>query len=322
VSVLLSKTGGVFWWNTEFALFRGESLQNSTITPYSILVRDESILLVRYSDYRIYLRDRIDQWKQVNPNVSYRFLSRQAGFRSPNFLLLILQKKRNLSIDGALKVSKLLGHNSFESDFFCSLVQFNQEKSSALKSKIAETLFRHRIQLGGEELAKVPGGFHSKWYFPFLRELISLQDFKDDDQWLRQRTRGTLQPQEVREAFGNLIRMGLIEKIPESSKLRQVNSVVSTGNEVSNALVYGYHAEMIRRAGEALWNVSSPEREISSVTLSISRKKFSELKDRIQKFRREVLEWIQTDQEPEEVYQLNLQFFPLTGKPCAEGENL
>jgi uncharacterized protein (TIGR02147 family) len=53
-------------------------------------------------------------------------------------------------------------------------------------------------------------------------------------------------------------------------------------------------------------------RDVSSVTLTLSEKNFQQVKGLVQKFRKELLTIANNDPEPEAVYQINFQLFPLT----------
>ena len=53
-------------------------------------------------------------------------------------------------------------------------------------------------------------------------------------------------------------------------------------------------------------------REISTLTLGISRDGFNQIKERIRSFRKEVIEIARNDENEDRVYQCNLDLFPLT----------
>ena len=58
--------------------------------------------------------------------------------------------------------------------------------------------------------------------------------------------------------------------------------------------------------------ISTRHRDVSTLTLGVKRERIAQLKDKIREFRQEILQMVSVDTEPEEVVQLNMQFFPVT----------
>jgi uncharacterized protein (TIGR02147 family) len=58
--------------------------------------------------------------------------------------------------------------------------------------------------------------------------------------------------------------------------------------------------------------VPARERDISSLTLCLGSGGLARLKERIQAFRRELLELAESEGQPSQVVQINFQLFPLT----------
>jgi uncharacterized protein (TIGR02147 family) len=71
---------------------------------------------------------------------------------------------------------------------------------------------------------------------------------------------------------------------------------------------------MITIARESMDRFPSEIRDISSVTMSISDECFALIKKEVQQMRKRVLELVKIDTNPNNVYQLNFQFFPLVKK--------
>lgn len=72
---------------------------------------------------------------------------------------------------------------------------------------------------------------------------------------------------------------------------------------------------MIDLGAEAVERIPREYREVSSMTLGLSKKMYLHLKEKIQNFKDEVLCDVLADNtDSEEVYQLNFQFFPLLKK--------
>ena len=66
-------------------------------------------------------------------------------------------------------------------------------------------------------------------------------------------------------------------------------------------------------AKKALDSVDAHERDISTLTMSISAERFDEFREKIRQFRNELITMITADTAPSRVFQLNIALFPLSG---------
>ena len=106
-----------------------------------------------------------------------------------------------------------------------------------------------------------------------------------------------------------LKKLGLIEE--RQGKLQVKDRVMSTGDEVHSMAIKKYYLDIIDQAKIALEKVESPQREYGAQTLSISIDSFEEIKEKIRRFRKEILQLAADSDDPSLVYQLNIQLFPL-----------
>jgi uncharacterized protein (TIGR02147 family) len=88
-----------------------------------------------YIDYRRYLRDYYAENKKSKKYFSYRYFSSRAGIKSPVFLKLIIENKRNLTRPMIEKFCKALDLNNKEALYFRHLVLFNQGKTAQEKQE-------------------------------------------------------------------------------------------------------------------------------------------------------------------------------------------
>jgi uncharacterized protein (TIGR02147 family) len=69
---------------------------------------------------------------------------------------------------------------------------------------------------------------------------------------------------------------------------------------------------MLLKAAASIDEVASERRDISSVTMLVGEGGMRRLKDKIRRFRRELLELALTEPKPTQVIQMNFQIFPLS----------
>ena len=101
----------------------------------------------------------------------------------------------------------------------------------------------------------------------------------------------------------------------------QCDPIVKTAPEVESLSIRNHNRKMIQLAEDAIVKIQPENREISGMTLGISKKAFIEIKRKIQNFKDDILSDVLADSsDSEEVYQLNFQLFPLVKNSRQEGE--
>lgn len=262
-----------------------------------------------FTNYRELLKFLIEKRKEEGKTFSFRWFSQKAGYTSPNFLKLILEGKRNLTEDGVERVSQVFQFNQKERSFFRILVQLNQAKTNDHRQTLVNDLIK-LLGPGGQSLLSIEQyNYYAKWYYIPLRELIGATDGRLTATEMARRIQPNLTTEQVEEALSTLRHLGLIKQEGESISLTE--KLLTTGDEVSMVGVTQYHLNMLRLAGESIARFSREEREVSSVTLSLTPAKASEAKKMIQEFRKKL--WaLETDETNKEVYQINFQLFPMT----------
>lgn len=266
-----------------------------------------------YTDHREYLGSMYRYYKSRDEKFSFRFFARRAGFRSPNFLKLVIDGARNLSEDSAKRCAEAFRLSLAESDFLIKLVRFNHCKNSAEKSAQAEELLRAKGLRKIRPLTLAQFAYYANWYYIPIREMVALEKFREDSEWISKQLLPSVEPHQVTRAIEDLLALGLLER-DGTGKLQLVDLTVTTPNEVSSSSIVKYHLEMIRKAGESISTVRSNRREISAVCIPVSENALTKIKQRIQEFRAEILAIASEDQKPEMIYQLNFQFFPLSDR--------
>ncbi len=264
-----------------------------------------------YLDFRAFLRDHYLFQKGRGRGFSYRAFSRRAGLRSPNYLKLVIDGERNLSGEMAGRFARACGLEGEAATYFVDLVSFNQASSADDRNAAYErlTTFKRYRRAHRIELAHM--AYHSTWYLPAIRELAARTDFDADPAWVAARLRPVIPVAEARRGLEVLFELGLLVK-GEDGRVTQGEPLVTTGPQTTSMHIGNYHRTMMQRAAASIDEVPAASRDISSLTLCVGPEGLRRLKDRIARFRRELLELSELDTDPREVVQVNFQLFPLT----------
>lgn len=87
-----------------------------------------------FSDFRTFLREHYEAMKKVDTSYSYRRFARQAGLGSPNYMKLIIDGKRNLTIANIHQFAHALKLSFDETQYFEAMVLASQAKSTRERS--------------------------------------------------------------------------------------------------------------------------------------------------------------------------------------------
>jgi len=272
-----------------------------------------------YSDYRSFMRDAFAE-KKASSRFSWREFAKRAGYASPVFLKLVAEEKSSLSPEGIERVGLALGLTDREQEFFRLLVLFTHEKDNKKKQKLFNEMRRIAALCKSHILEANLYDYYKEWYHSVIRELAP--NVSSEMEISKLLTPKIPVPQ-VKASVALLLKLGLLEK-DSKGKYHQTNKHVTTGDNINSMAIRKHHENMGALAVEALEAVSKDERDISGITMGLSKEGFDAVKAEIANFRRRVKEIAaQNEREEESVYRINLQLFPLskTARKTKEAKN-
>jgi uncharacterized protein (TIGR02147 family) len=271
-----------------------------------------------YLDYRAFLRDHYAAKKAASRAFSYRAFSKRAGVASPNYLKLVVEGKRSLSLEMSERFARACGLDADASRYFVHLVAFNQAKTSTERAQAYDKLSGFQSYRQAHKLELAHAAYYSDWYMPAIRELAASVQFRAEPEWIADQLVPKISPLQAQRALETLIELGLLVR-NSSGRWVQADALVSTGPETRGLHIVAFHRAMTQRAIESIDLVPAAERDISSLTLCLGRGGLATLKTRLQRLRRELLELSALETEPEQVVQVNFQLFPLSVAPKRGG---
>src|SRR4051812_22386138 len=95
----------------------------------------------QYSDHKTFLKEWFLEKKLSLGGFSYGRFSELAGLGSPNYMKLVIEGKRNLTVANIHQVAAGMGLSFDETQFFEALTLFGQSKTGTEK-----TYFRRRLR--------------------------------------------------------------------------------------------------------------------------------------------------------------------------------
>lgn len=291
-----------------------------------------------YTDFRAYLRDFYADRKKRTRRFSFRAFAGAAGFVSPNFILQVMEGKKNLTAESAARLAQAMELGEEDAAYFLDLVRFGQAKDVAERGRALESLEARRRRDGPAILGEDDAAYLAHWYLPVIRELAALPDFSEDPAWIARRLAFPVPAKEIRAALGFLERKGYLERTGtdgartsgkvEAGKGRRKPGKAGTRRLVprekalaANAIAPGslaraaraYHLQMAELGRQAIFNLPAERRSVANTTLSLSAAGYARAVERIEALRAELLDMAARDGGASGLYQLHVNLFPLTG---------
>lgn len=265
--------------------------------------------IFEYDDYRKFLTDYYSFAKKENKKFSFRFFSRIAGFKSSNFLFLVMNGKSNISAESAARLAQAMKLNKEQSEFFRNLVMFNQATKSSEREHYSQQIMNSRSYRKSHPLTEYQYRYFSVWYFSVVRGLVGLPDFKEDYEWIGRQISPAITPQQSKDAIEQLIELGLIARV--DGKLVQTKSNITSANSIVSSFLAHFHREIMKMSVESIDRFPRDKRDLSAMTIAVSAETFEKIKERAEEFRKEVVKIVGQDTHPDRLYQVNLYLFPV-----------
>lgn len=272
-----------------------------------------------FTDHRAYLQAMIAYLKATRPQFSYRYFSRVAGFSSPNFLKLVAEGQRGISVASIGRFAKGLGLDEAERAAFETLVLLDQAGSDDERNRYWERLRSTADQHGAARIEAAQYDAWSDWWTMPVWELMHHPDFQESPAWIGQKLHPPITRTEASKALRTLEALGLAVR-DEAGVLRPRERTVSTGPKVRSLAIRNHHRAMLDLAARSLDSIPVEDRDVTSVTLSLTRERFEEVRRRVEALRRDLLALADADppSAAAEVYQVCFQVFPLTRKGSSQ----
>jgi uncharacterized protein (TIGR02147 family) len=268
-----------------------------------------TITIYDYLDYREFLRALFAAKKAEDARFSHRSLAQHLGIKAPGHMLFVMQRKRNLSEELALRLSKYLKLKKPEIAYFLNLIKFNDARASHEKQYAFEQLQSVRRR-GTSIVSPERYSFYEKWYYSAIRASLDVTPFSDDYRALGRSIKPSVTAQEAKESVALLARLGFIKRDARGF-FHPSEPTISTGDAWQSAAITHLHRQFIALGGESLDRFPKGERDVSCLTVTLSPASLEKVRERIKSARAEILEIAASEPAADRVMQCNFQVFPL-----------
>lgn len=273
-----------------------------------------------YNNPSSFLRDYYLDRKAKEPKFSFRYFSRIAGYSSSGSMKLVVDGKRKISKQAATRIGEALKLGRNECTYFKTLAEFDLCKDeSPRKKELFEKMKFYRAFSHVHNLDDKYNLYLSHWFYPVIRELTLLQNFKEDSQWIVEQLNGLIDPDQAMDALELLKDLGVLTRTDKDKLVPSEVEVSFQGSEIERSARLG-QKQLIQKALEAVEGSSLEHNTISSLTVAVSQQSYLKTKELIQRFNQDIKAVALASENGDAVYQLNIQFFNLSKAPWHQFE--
>ncbi len=262
----------------------------------------------QYDDFRAYLKAAFEGLKAEDPSWSHRKFAREAGITNPGYLLDVIIGKRTLSRNQALKMAPVFGLNEAETEFLLLLVEFGQARKDSVRQRAYKDILQRRNRSRFARFSPSLVKYYQDYRYALVRCAVNAFDFRGDCEMLGKFLEPPLAPALVRKYVQDLEVWGLI--IRGSGGRYHVTQKFVEPPPTLSALVRRLNREWILQASEVPFKFGPADRHISTLLVMVSEETRLKLMDLAERFRKEMLDLVEKDTDPEMILQLSIQLFP------------
>lgn len=244
------------------------------------------------------IKENLSLRQRQNPHYSLRAFARDLDMH-PSTLSQVMKGKRGLPLKHASDIAGRLSLGPKEKTLF--MESFFRTKTSIDDIKIGELDERFMLD---ESYYKVI----AEWEHYAVLELFELKDFKLTIESVVQYFGITENRTDV--VINNLLTCGLLIH-NEQGELVKAHPDIRTTEDIKSQALRDSHKETILMGVDKLEEIEVELRDFSSTTVAIDPSKLPEAKTIIREFRQKMAALLR-DGEKMDVYQLAIQFYPLT----------
>lgn len=266
--------------------------------------------IIEYIDYRKYIRDYYDERKS-RIGFSWGAFAKLAGISSPVFLQYVCEGKKNLSENTAPQVAAAMGLVGYEVNFFQLLVTFDNAKNAEGKKKALDAITElseiHKVRsVAGDEY-----DFFKSWKNSLIRELAPAMPGATSRQ-IASASRHHVTTNEVNDILDFLQQTGRLVKDEKGNFHQQDRSLKMSSSSIRSAVAHDLQLQMAELATDALKNESAEGRNITGLTIGITRENYDRIVAELAECRHRIVAIATETAQTDDVYRLNMQLFPLT----------
>jgi hypothetical protein len=231
------------------------------------------------------LTSEFNKKKALNPRYSKRSFAKYLEIDS-SYLVKIFADKRKLSYSTLLGI---LDRLALPEHLRQELVEYNVPHFTPIKT---------------DEFRLIADSYHYA-----ILELVKLTKINVTLPYIVEKLE--ISQREAEAAIERLIRLGLLAQ-KENGQFVCLKNNTTISNKYTDEAFRLMQRQILKKAVTALDTVPLADRDQSSITLCVDKKRIPEAKRRIKKFRRSLMKYLENGKVRDDVYYISISLFPAT----------
>lgn len=257
------------------------------------------------------LTKAFERQKKQNNLLSLRAKASQMDL-SPSYLSKILRGQKNVPLRLVPILEKGLHLDIAEvNDLQALILQQLEDEKATSKTGVASSRANAVSFHEYKDLTRYDFYLLEKWYHIPLLNLITLESFKEEPEWISARL--GVSSDDIQKSLKELLRQGYLKRT--AGRLEVSDHKARFPTDKSHETIRSHHKNMIKKAADVLDKETSLEdfenRLINGISFAGNSEKIKDAKVILNRALFEVAELLAQD-SPNEVFQINLQFFKVT----------
>ena len=265
-------------------------------------------MILEHTHYRQFLKAILAEKTSKNGAYSLRSFAQKLGF-SNSFLSEVLNGKKSLSTDGALRIAVKLSLTEIETQYFCLLVQIESEKDPEYKSLLNDKLIALKPITKRFDLSSDFFRVISDWYHLAILELTQLKGPKLTPKLAAKRLQITEIQAET--AIERLIRLELLERTSEGH-LKKTKEYILAQSQIPNSAIKKFHKQLLEKAMHAVDDQTPAQRVSNTDLIPMDSRYLAEAKQIIDRCSDDIVNLTKKSKVKDEVFCLTTHFYKLS----------
>lgn len=263
-----------------------------------------------------YLEKIYQFFKAKDADFSIRKWAKLMDMKSPETLMEIMKGKKKISSSLAGQISVGLKLDASESLYFETMVKYANAES--LKEKqLFDLILVETAHLKGTKVHVEDQSVFSHWVHMAILSMTRVKGMHCSKETIKSFLMMEVSQAQVDEAVERLLKLNLVQYNGEGSLVKNFDHTTSK-NDAFQKSPHDYFEQVSELAKNGA-KVPADEREFQCFSLPIRHDQIPAFKEALRQFRAKVAAMADTE-NADQVYQFNLQFFPLS--EVAENKNV
>lgn len=293
-----------------------------------IAAKRQKMNIYSYTDYRQFIKARVEELRKRIPKLSIRELLRRVGCTSPSYYKeVILDGKIKMSLSKARDFAAFFNLSGTETAYLLLLVQYTHAKTQNERIYLYEQMLKSEkpppSATDDRILTVNEYAYLSNWYLSAIREVLQFYPgFGNRNREERLRLSRffcvKMTEEQICEAIDILERLGFIAKNEAGNYRKTAQNIRSVQKTPAAYKTLCHHMQM----AQTIINTAPPaSRVFKTMVLSMTEETYLLIENKINELSREIYSLLNKEKHREDrLYSLSMQFFPLTKLPEESSE--